>query len=63
MKVWRDLEEGEVIKIGDRCCGVGNKWFEMDRRVLEMHSDAEGSFVKWDSFPFQREVILNEIEG
>ena len=61
MKVWRDLDVGEEIQIGDRCCGVGNEWFAMDKRTIEMHADAEGACIKWDSFPFQREVNLDGI--
>lgn len=58
MKVWRDLEVGEEIRIGDRCCGLGNEWFSMDNQMLILHTDAEGSCVQFDSFPFQRKVSL-----
>ena len=56
MKLWRDLEIGEKIELGDRCCGRNNEWITMDENILSLHESTEGLEVDFESFPFQREV-------
>ena len=64
MKVWRDLEIGEKIDVGDRCCGKDLKWFTIDEKHLYMHMQMEGRLVTDAAYPMQREVNeLKQIEG
>ena len=56
MKLWRDLEVGEKIEIGDRCCGKDLKWFILDKTHLYMHTQMEGQLVTEAAYPMQREV-------
>ena len=59
-KLYRDLLEGEKIKIGDRWCGGDFEWFVMDEHALKLHEDVEGLEIKTESFPFQREVFAQD---
>jgi hypothetical protein len=48
-KLWRDLEVGEEIKVGDRCCGSDHKWFEMKDEHLSFADKVSNA-----SYPIQR---------
>ena len=49
--LWRDVEEGEKMLPGDRCCGRDHKWFDMDSRHFEY-----SEVIEAHSYPVQRKV-------
>ena len=46
MKLWRDLEIGELIEVGDRCCGENHEWIIMNKERLYMHREIDSAFVR-----------------
>lgn len=53
MILWRDLELGEEIRPGDRCCGKDHKWFVIEECHLQYSRLMDES-----TLPTQRKMIL-----
>ena len=51
--LWHDLEEGDEIKVGDRCYGRDRKWFDIKQEHITFINIIEPA-----SYPHQRKFSI-----